>query len=581
MDKYAKLVTAALLALTPFAATRANEPAKTGEPGAPHISLDHSGIVGTRDGLALRLTTDLGTVRIVSLEAGAAPAVRYAVHLETDARGPAGKALLERYELTAKSTPNGVEINGTLPAQAAHLAGKQVWVQFEVAVPPSFSVEVNTEAGDIEAKDIGGTAVLTTQGGNITTGKIGEGLHGVAVLHTAAKLETGGGIIQVKSVNGDLIATTAGGHITLGSTTGDANLHTGGGHISAGTISGRATLDTGGGNITVGHTGNFVAVHTVGGQIDFGEVRGSVHAQTGGGGIRVMYVSGPMEVESSGGSICLTRVSDSVRAATGSGTITAWINPHASNVGGKVHLSGASQLASGAGDIVVFLPRNLAANIDAVVESGGEDRIEFDPGLPVMIQPRATHSTGTLRAMAVLNGGGTPLKLRTSAGKIKLKFLDSETALRESLLRDQEERMKRNGVAFTPANYAVLAPEAAPEAQTSEDQPEWFETLVSRLEIAFTGGMRENADDFLKRMTSAPRPAYPELARLNGIQGTVRLQVRMTREGRVEVEKLLEGEPVLADAAIATVKKWQGKPAWSNGKKVNVISTVSFNFHLR
>ena len=37
----------------------------------------------------LRLTTDLGSVNIVPLEAGAAPVVRYTVHIETDARGPA------------------------------------------------------------------------------------------------------------------------------------------------------------------------------------------------------------------------------------------------------------------------------------------------------------------------------------------------------------------------------------------------------------------------------------------------------------------------------------------------------------
>ena len=46
-----------------------------------------------------------------------------------------------------------------------------------------------------------------------------------------------------------------------------------------------------------------------------------------------------------------------------------------------VQLAGASQLASGNGDIVVFLPRNLAANIDALVSKGGEHRIEADPAL--------------------------------------------------------------------------------------------------------------------------------------------------------------------------------------------------------
>jgi outer membrane biosynthesis protein TonB len=44
--------------------------------------------------------------------------------------------------------------------------------------------------------------------------------------------------------------------------------------------------------------------------------------------------------------------------------------------------------------------------------------------------------------------------------------------------------------------------------------------------------------------------------------------------------KILEGEPVLADAAIATVKQWRAKPASVNGKPVEVTSAVTFNFQL-
>ena len=195
----------------------------------------------------------------------------------------------------------------------------------------------------------------------------------------------------MQDVAGNLDAFTAGGHIVAGNISGDAVLRSGGGHIRAGQISGRAQLETDGGNITLKQAGSFVSVRTGGGQIDFGEVRGSVRAQTGGGGIRIITVSGPMEVESNGGSICLTRVAGAVQAATAGGTIQAWINPDASSSGGKVSLPGASQLSSGAGDIIVFLPRNLAANIDAMVENGGLSRIDADPALFLNIQPMGNH----------------------------------------------------------------------------------------------------------------------------------------------------------------------------------------------
>jgi TonB family protein len=583
------------------------EHTKAGEPVTPHAFDQRTGVLETQDGLTLRLSTDLGSVHIVTLEAGAAPSVRYTVRIETDARASQAQALLDKYVLRAKATGAGVELEGALPPQAVRAAasGAQFWVQFEIAVPAGYSLDVNTEAGDIETQDIGGTATLITQGGNIRTGRIGvSGLQNTAHhMHDgnagnsargSSKLRTEGGHIQVLDVAGNLNVFTGGGHINVGNVTGDAALRSGGGHIRAGTIGGRADLDTDGGNITVGHAGSFVNVRTGGGQIDFGEVRGSVHAQTGGGGIRIMYVAGPMEVESSGGSICLTRVAGAVQAATADGTITAWINPSSgpdSGPGGApnglpggasahpvtVQLAGASQLASGNGDIIVFLPRNLAVNIDAVVAKGGEHRIEADPALHLSFQTAESSGAGPVHATGVLNGGGIPLKLRTSAGKIRLQFLDSDPSLRESRIREQQERLRVVDVAQPTQPVSPVQPQTQQQADSQRD---WLESWMGKLEVAVTGGLREDADDFRNRLTYSPHPTYPELAQRVGIQGVVKLQVRVQKDGRVEVLKLLQGEPALADAAITAVKQWRGKPAWINGKQVEVVSTVTFNFQL-
>ncbi len=563
----------------------ATELTKPADPTAPRTSDDRTGSLHTTDGLTLRLTADQGSVKIVPLEAGSAPVVRYAVHLETDVRAPLAQHLLDHYSLVAKTTSAGVEITGNLPPQLARFtaSGAQFWVQFEIAVPRNYSVEVKTEAGDIETDDIGGAANLITQGGNIRAGRIGVGignLRNATPERLVARLETEGGHIQVQDVAGDLRAFTAGGHINAGNIAGDAALRSGGGHIRAGQIGGRADLETEGGNITVGQAGNLVSVRTGGGQIDFGEVRGSVRAQTGGGGIRIMYVSGPMEVESSAGSICLTRVAGTVRAVTAGGTITAWINPDAPSSGGTVHLPGLSQLTSGNGDIVVFLPRNLAADIDAVVESGGERRIEADPALALQIQNRGN---GPVRAMAALNGGGPPLKLRTTAGKIRLQFLDSEIALRQSLIREQQERLRDrlNSGRLTPTGFEKPQSWDPPEVATgTQDRGDWIDRWLNSLESTFLGGIREDPDQLQQHLVSSRPPVYPEIAKRAGVQGIVRLQVRATKDGRIEVDKILSGSPTLAEAAIAAVKQWRVRPFSAGGKPVDVISTVTFNFQL-
>jgi TonB family protein len=602
------------------------DPNKYGDPSVPHAAKEFSGDLASHDGLTLRVVTDFGSVRVVALPPGSPARVRYTLHVETDARGAAAQALLDKYIVRSKSTAAGVEIEGALPPQAARSgSGAQFWVQFLIAVPAEYNLDVHTEAGDIETSDIGGLATLVTQGGNIRTGRLG--LESVAVRSVShnpgaaagvtkniSKLHTEGGHVQVADVLGDLNVFTGGGHINVGNVSGDATLRSGGGHIRAGQINGRADLGTDGGNITVGRAGSFVNVRTGGGQIDFGEVHGSVRAQTGGGGIRVMYVAGPMEVESSGGSICLTRVAGAVQAATADGTITAWISPEggpetiaqagvvngigegsgkrprgmpefvgtgrASGLSGNsdvmVQLAGASQLASGNGDIVVFLPRNLAATIEATVAKGDERRIEADPALHLTIQNESGRIDGPVHATGILNGGGIPLKLRTTSGKIRLEFLDSDPSLRESRIREQQERLKV--VEFTPP-----APPTPPlPAVTPQDaQSDWLERWLGKLEVAVTGGLREDPDDFRNRLTISPHPAYPELAQRVGIQGAVKLQVKVTTDGRVEVMKVLQGEPVLADSAINAVKQWRGKPAWVNGKPAEVISTVTFNFQLR
>jgi TonB family protein len=573
---------ALLLATVGALLFQSTRPAQASENVPAHPSVDRSGEIPAANKSTLTLATDLGSVSIRALPANTPPVVRYTVHIETDAQEPFAHALLEKYVLNARATPAGVTLNGSLPAlRTSASRNAQFWVQFIVYVPPNFGAEISTGAGDIEASDLGGGVRLSTEGGNIHTGKIGFYRPQASTPdRPAGKLETQGGHITVLDVAGDLDAYTAGGHIQAGNVSGSAKLRTGGGHIRVGKVQGKAQLETDGGNITVGEAGAFVMVRTGGGQIDFGEVRGSVHAQTAGGGIRVMYVNGPMEVETSGGSVCLTRVASSIRAATGNGAIRAWITPDSSDSPYPVRLPGASQLSSSTGDIVVYLPRNLVATIDAIVDNGGPQRIEYDPSLPLSVQ---THPGGMTQVLGSLNGGGELLKLHSSEGKIRLQYLDAETGLRQSLLEEQKARLEEK---LSGVNYPLPQPPPLPEmgaqpAVNPGEKTDWADEWIKWFELKFLGGFHEDPEEFKKRLVASPAPEYPPLARRAGLQGMVRLQVRAKPDGSVVVEKVLEGDPTLTDAAVAALRQWHARPGSVGGKKVDVITTVSFNFQLR
>ena len=75
-------------------------------------------------------------------------------------------------------------------------------------------------------------------------------------------------------------------------------------------------------------------------------------------------------------------------------------------------------------------------------------------------------------------------------------------------------------------------------------------------------------------------PVYPPLARQAGIQGSVILQLTISKSGDVENVQLYSGHPMLAPAALEAVKQWKYKPYLLNGEPVEVETRVTVNFTL-
>ncbi len=580
----------AVLVVTPAAWGRARRAKEPGE--GPRVKEEKTGTFATREGLRLRLVADLGDVRILTQKTDQ---VSYKVRIETDSREPEAQNLLRQYALAARGSAAGVQLTGQMPSRHFH---GHLWVSFEVTVPRNYILDVLTQAGNIETQDIDGRVILITSGGNITAGRVG------GPEAAGARLETQGGHITVQDVNGELRAITAGGHIQVANVRGDAVLRTGGGHIRTGTIQGTAQLDTGGGNITVQRTGASVTASTGGGQIDFGEAAGSIQARTGGGGIRVLRVAGPTQLATGGGSIFLTMVEGAVHASTGAGTITAWFwkeGPAESPGTPKARkLFAASQLVTGQGDIVVYLPRELAVTIEATIEMAADHRIEADPSLPLKVTysdagAAGSRNSGTVRGECAMNGGGEVLRLKTVGGNIQLKLADTAAQLR--LNQQQMEQLKRR---LEMQQQRLLErkrrPQPQPQPQTEDrdeqaqeerEQPagerQFFpvEGWERKLEEFWMGGVRVDADTQQQKLIHSARPVYPDVARQAGIEGTVRMKAIIAKDGSVQALKVISGEPVLANAAVEAVRKWRYRPTVMEGKPVTVVTTVTVEFQLK
>jgi TonB family protein len=76
-----------------------------------------------------------------------------------------------------------------------------------------------------------------------------------------------------------------------------------------------------------------------------------------------------------------------------------------------------------------------------------------------------------------------------------------------------------------------------------------------------------------RKLKSQVAPVYPELARKMNITGVVKVQITIAPNGTVKTVKLVGGHPLLATAAMETVKKWRYEAA-----KDETTTVVEFRF---
>jgi TonB family protein len=73
-------------------------------------------------------------------------------------------------------------------------------------------------------------------------------------------------------------------------------------------------------------------------------------------------------------------------------------------------------------------------------------------------------------------------------------------------------------------------------------------------------------------------PHYPAKARKANVQGTVIFSAVITKEGRLQDVMVVEGHPLLIDAARQAVLKWRYKPALRDGSPIEDTTNITMQF---
>ena len=99
--------------------------------------------------------------------------------------------------------------------------------------------------------------------------------------------------------------------------------------------------------------------------------------------------------------------------------------------------------------------------------------------------------------------------------------------------------------------------------------------------VAKSGPRRVGGDVQAAKLIHQVRPAYPPLAKQARIQGTVRLQAVIARDGSIQNLVLASGHPLLVPSAMDAVRQWRYSPTTLNGETVEVLTQIDVNFTLQ
>jgi DUF4097 and DUF4098 domain-containing protein YvlB len=345
----------------------------------------------------VRVTTDVGSVQVQ----GNSPRVTYVIRKRSYAPSEEGaRRQFEQMRISAIKNAEGAFIEGRLINRNL----ERFSAEFLVQIPRELeSVKVETRGGSLNFNSIAATIQGATGGGWV---KLDD-------LDGSVKITSGGGNVEGGRLGSDFSLTTPGGDVHIKSVAGQARMNIGGGKVYIGSAKG-ANIQTGAGNIEIHKCTGDLGVSSGGGNLYLGDVNGAVQAETTGGTVHLDSARGRVQVITGGGSVELLNLEQGAQVQTGAGSITAEF------VGKRGSFSDSS-LHTAAGDVIVYLPKELPVTVHASSDMATGHGILSDfSGLRITKEgsnfvPRSMYAEGAL------NGGGPVLKVRTIMGQIDFR----------------------------------------------------------------------------------------------------------------------------------------------------------------
>lgn len=149
-------------------------------------------------------------------------------------------------------------------------------------------------------------------------------------------------------------------------------------------------------------------------------------------------------------------------------------------------------------------------------------------------------------------------------------------AMREREVKTPGKLPTETAVASTDKPVYISSGPPKVAAEPKKDEPKLEVTVSSDP----AGSVPMEVGSLIGFATSQPPPIYPQIAKMQGTKGVVKVEVTVDEKGQVAQIQKTSGPLMLQAAAKDAIRKWRFKPFTRDGQPVKAVGFVSFNFNL-
>jgi len=212
-----------------------------------------------------------------------------------------------------------------------------------------------------------------------------------------------------------------------------------------------------------------------------------------------------------------------------------------------------------------------AAKTIPATKGAAESSASPEKPIPVEASHEPTASgAASRRKYLLLAAGGGVLLIVLVVGGARLML--------SRVIRSPERQQATPTAPFAAQPTAPITAPSSRKRQQSETAPPSPSPAAGSAEPQAPGNIRLPTDVSLGLVSTKVEPTYPIIAQQANVQGEVVLDANISKEGTVESLRVISGHPLLAPAAMDSVKQWQFKPYMVNGKRVGFSTEITVKF---